>query len=115
MSKYKFVTNLNEDPHPKNSDIISFYQICTFPHPKNKMYNVRRFSINSNNEFAAIKNSFLSKSRLERFLKSKKNNQYAMYSTYDLNYVKYPTLSDILLLKSDILSNQYKHYGAAPF
>lgn len=114
MNKFKFVTNFDIDTENLN-DVISFYQLCTFPDPFKKMYNLRRFYINNKNEFIKIKNYLLNKSQLKQFFKCKKNNEYKLYSSFDFKSIDYPTLSDILLLKSDILSNKQNYYGYASF
>lgn len=115
MSKYKFVTNFENSEEEQNNNILFFYQICTFPDPVKKTYPLRQFTINNKNEFINIKKYNLKESQLKKFLGKKKSNEYSLFSTYDLETINYPSLSDILILKSDNLSNKYNYYGAAPF
>ena len=114
MSKYKFVNSFDE-PEPCNEPNISLYQIAAFADPKTNLYHARRFTINYNNEFVSVKNHYINKRMYRKLLKVKKNNEYKLFSVYDLENVGYPSLSDILLLKSDILSTNYDYYGYAPF
>jgi hypothetical protein len=113
MTTYKFVSNFNE-PEQQN-DLISFYQVASFSHPKNNTYHFRRFIINNDNHFVNIKEYFLNKKQFDKFIQKKKSNEYRMYSVYSLNTVAYPTLSDVLLVKSNTLKNNYNYYGYAPF
>ena len=114
MSKFKFVQSFDEQP-VCNIPNIHFYQLAAFADPKNKLYHVRRFTINSTNEFVGISDHYVNKRTFEKIIKKKKNNEYKVFSVYDLNSsVEYPSLSDILLLKSDILSTNYDYYGYAP-
>ena len=113
MSKYKFVQSFDEKtPCPEPN--IHFYQIAAFANPKTKLYHVRRFAINYNNEFVSSRNHYINKRTFDKLLKKKKNNEYKLFSVYDLADVDFPVLSDILLLKSDILSTNYDYYGYAP-
>ena len=114
MATYKFVSSFNE-PVDDNYN-ISFYQLSSFPDPKHKTYHLRKFIIdNNNNTFVDVKDYRLKKRQFEKFLKRKRGNEYKTYSVYDLDVVGYPTLSDILLLKSDILSTNHDYSGFAPF
>jgi hypothetical protein len=112
--KYKFVENFDDEKDYSN--IVSYYQICIFPDPHKKMHHVRRFYINDKNEFVQVKDYLLTSSKMKLFLKKKKKNEYTLYSTYNLSDIEYPTLSDVYMLKSDILNHlEYCNYGAAPF
>ena len=114
MSTYKFVNNFDNTVQQEEQQ-LSFLQIASFPNPKTKLYHVRRFIIDGKNEFAGIKEYFLSKRRYDKLLQRKKKNQYKLYSVYNLNIINYPCMSDILMLKSDILGSNYDYYGFAPF
>lgn len=115
MSKYKFVNSFDEKTKPV-CDVpdIHFYQLAAFADLKTKLYHVRRFTINSTNEFVGVSDHYVNKRTFDKILKRKKNNEYKVFSVYNLNSVEYPSLSDILLLKSDILSTNYDYYGYAP-
>lgn len=118
MTTYKFVSNFNEQDNNDNkndNNNKSFLQIASFPNPKTKTYHVRKFIIDSNNTFAGVKDYSLNKKQFNKLLMRKNNNEYKMYSVYDLNIVNHPSLSDILLLKSSTLNNNYNYYGYAPF
>ena len=113
MSKYKFVNSFDE-PECTAEPNINFYQLAIFADLNTKLYHIRRFTINQNNEFVAVRNHYINKRTFDKFLKKKKNHEYKMFSVYELDNVNYPTVSDILLLKSDILSTNYYHYDYAP-
>ncbi|ARF09805.1 hypothetical protein Indivirus_3_54 [Indivirus ILV1] len=113
MTTYKFVNSFKETC-ANNEPNVNFYQIAAFADLETKLYHVRKFTINCSNEFISVRNHNISQRSLDKLIKLKKNNEYKLFPVYDLNYVDYPSLSDILLLKSDMLSNNYYHYGYAP-
>lgn len=112
--KYNFVNNFNDTPGT-NSPLVSFYQLATFPNPKTNKYLLRRFIIDENNNFKQIKHYQLSQTSYNKFLKLKKPNEYKLLAVYDFTSVNYPSVADILFLKSAILSNNYDYSGYAPF
>ena len=113
MTTYKFVNSFKEEC-ANNEPNVDFYQIAAFADQKTNMYHIRKFTINCSNEFIAVRNHYIKKRTLDRFIRTKKYNQYKTFPVYDLEYVDYPSLSDILLLKSDLLSTNYYYYGYAP-
>ena len=116
MTTYKFVNNFdNCNEQNSNDNLIHFYQVSSFPNPKNGKYHLRKFVINNDNHFVNIKEYLLNKKYFDKFIQKKKSNEYRMYSVYNLNTVNYPSFSDILLLRSDTLKNNYNYYGYAPF
>jgi len=113
--KYQFVTRKEPEIANTKNNISFYYQICTFPQPNTKRFNMRKFIINGNNEFIGIKNFNLTKKQCKKFFKYKKDHEYKCYTTYTLDDVALPTLSDITLSQSSILSNNYNYTGFAPF
>lgn len=113
MATYKFVNDFNLTPKPNN--LTTFYQLSSFPNPKHGKYELRRFLVNDENEFVEIKNYLIDKKQYNKFIKYRKRQTYKIYSVYDLTLVSYPTLSDILQSRSDMLSSDYDYYGCAPF
>lgn len=114
MATYKFVNSFDEQ-NTTNKVLLSYFQVCLFPNPKTNKYQIKRFIINENSEFAGVKNYFLSKSKHEKFLAFKKQNEYKLLSVYDLNGIDYPTQADISVLTSKMISNNIDYYGFAPF
>ena len=112
-------TNIKNVKNIKNKENIKpvskFYQICSFQNPHTNKYHVRKFIINSKNEFASIKEYKLSKTQYKKLLEIKKTNEYKCYSTYDLKNISYPNYSDILTLKSNMITDNNDYYGFAPF
>ena len=113
MHSYQFTNNFNKQK--KNNKITYYYQLASFLNPKTNLYELRRFTINSKNEFLEIKNYLLNKKQFDDFLINKKQNEYKIFSVYDLSIIDYPILSDILISKSDILNTSYNYSGYAPF
>lgn len=114
--RYHFVTpTIVEENKDAKKPIIFFYQICTFKNPDNGMYHLRRFTINSKNEFMDIKNYILTKKQRKKFLRETKCHKYKCYDTYTLENINYPSLADIMTSQSDILSMRYNYSGFAPF
>lgn len=93
----------------------AFLQIAMFPNKKTNQYNVRKFTINNNNEFVDIKDYYLSKKSYDLLLSKKRSHEYKFFAVYDLNNTPYPTMADIHMLRSDMIGNNYNHYGFAPF
>lgn len=93
---------------------VKFYQIAIFPDMQTKKYHIRKFVIDSNNEFIDIKNYKVTKDELNLFLSKKKICSYKKYSTPDLNNVSYPTTADISLARSPILDD-VNYSGFASF
>jgi hypothetical protein len=115
--KYKFIQQKIDDDQLDNSidDIKFYYQICTFPDQFNNKYHMRKFVINNDNEFIAINDYHLNKKQCKKFFSIKKPHEYKCFSCYSLEDINYPNMSDILMLKSDILSNDCDYSGFAPF
>lgn len=118
--RYRFVTKNSYDPdeNAQSEDLNSFsffYQICAFPHPKTDKYHMRKFVINSKNEFLHTREYFLTKSQCKKFFKIKKQHEYKCYPVYTLNNINYPSLGEILDSRSSILNNNYDYSGYAPF
>lgn len=113
MTTYKFVGSFEEECCNKEPN-ISYYQIAGFPDRTTNMTHVRKFTINCSNEFIRVRNHHVSKKTLDKLLRMKKSNEYKLFPVYNLEYIDYPSTSDILLLKSSILTNNFDHYGYAP-
>ncbi len=112
---HKFVSSFNQQTKQNITQTKSFLQIANFPNSKTKLYHVRKFIINDDNEFVNVKDYFLNKHTYDKLFNIKKKHEYKLYAVYDLNTVDYPTMADILALKSDILGANYNYYGFAPF
>lgn len=119
MAYYKFVNSFKGEEVNKEPN-ITYYHVAAFSKrdplvnnnkglPKgspNGLYHVRKFIIDHNGEFINVKNYYVSKRVLVKLLKHKKDNQYKVFPVYDLNIIDYPTLPDILLMKSSLLSDK---------
>jgi len=114
--QYKFVSNFDDDVKPLQLPTVHFYQVCTFPNPKTKKYQLRRFTVNENNEFVDVKAGQIDETKYNQFIKTQHVNKYKPYSVYSIEDVSYPTLSDILLCRSDIMGHRDNNYsGFAQF
>ncbi len=112
------LNRLNEDDENIETTYqnrLSYYQICIFPNPKTKRHQVRKFILNRKNEFESIKDYFISERRYKKLLQIKNVNEYKCFSAYDLRGVEYPTLSDISMARSEMISNDHGYYGYAKF
>jgi hypothetical protein len=117
MTTYKFITKLNQHESPFMTPLASqtsFYQIALHPNPKNKLYHVRKFKIDENDNISSMSEYNIPKNKYEQLIKSKKQNEYKQYSVFDLKSVGYPQRGDVLLLKSNILSSGNNYTGFAP-
>lgn len=114
--KYFFASSMsetlyNDAPLP----VIKFYQICAFPNPLSKNYEIREVIINCNNDIEKFRTLFVSKKVHSKVLKTLKENQYRLYATVDLNSIELPSCSDISLARSGILNNDSDYTGYAKF
>lgn len=119
MSKYTFVTKstqLNQTPFLRPSpSITSYYQIALHPNPKTKLYHIRKFKIDENDNITKMSEYNVQKSQYEQLIKSKKPHQYKLFSVLDLKNTNYPQKGDILMLKSNILASSTSYTGYASF
>lgn len=115
--KYHFGGPSEETPSPDldASNLSFFYQICAFPHPKTGKYQMRKFVVNSKNEFINIQDYYLNKNQCRKFFATKRDHEYRSYPTYSLSDVTRPHMSEILMSKSQIMNNNYDYTGFAPF
>ena len=114
--KYKFVTpNTSNKEEAEPEQFTFFYQICTFPNPNNQKFHMKKFVINSKNEFINVSEYYLTNNQCKKFFNIKKKHEYKCYPVYSLNDVNTPSLGEILGSKSDILNNTYDYTGYAPF
>ncbi len=90
-----------------------FYQIASHPHPKTNKHHVRVFVIDNDDNFNDVRDYNIDKSQYNRLLNSKKVNEYKLYSVFALDQINYPTMSDILLLKSSNIANTNQYYDYA--
>ena len=110
-----YIFNSSSDIPNNNNNTYNFYQISVFPNPRTNKFHIRKFIINSNDEFLDIIDYHLTKHKYHKFLKFKKIHEYKLFSTFSLDNISYPSMADISLLKSDNLSNNYNYSGFAPF
>jgi hypothetical protein len=115
--KYNFITNNNSSEIYSVDDTISyFYQICIYANPNTNTFHMRKFAINSKNEFINIKSFYLRKSEHKKFFKKKKDFQFRSYPAYSLDEIDVPSLSDILMAKSSMVNDDNLTYdGYAQF
>lgn len=112
--KYVFSTRQSQELTYKTPDTVTkFYQICGHTNPKTHLHCVRTIYINGSNEFIKIEEKCYSKQIVDKFIEKHKVNNRIIYSTYDLNSVPLPTLGEILVAKSEILSNDMSYSGFA--
>ena len=106
-TNFKFGTNSVQDELLYNPPIRQFkyYQLCSFMNPTTKKYHIRRFIMNSKNEFLNIQELHIDTKKYKKFIKTHKPNEYKLFGTYDLNQIAYPSLGDITIIQSPILDN----------
>jgi len=115
MIKYKFVdTNNPPVPYKPEQNISYYYQVAIFFNKKLNGYHIRKFFINSDNDVIDAREYILTPSQFKKFIRNTKPNIYRTYSVYSLYNIQYPHISDILLLKSNILSKDHDYTGYAP-
>jgi len=111
---YKFVSSF-ENNDKEDKTVSYYYQICTFVNPKHGKYEVKKFIINSKNEFNDIKKYLLNEQQLNNLINNTKKHKYKLFSVYNVDNINHPTLADILQSNSNILSTSYNYSGFAPF
>ena len=116
-TNFTFGTNSVQDEllyNPPKRD-FKYYQLCSFKNPWTQKYHIRRFIMNSKNEFTNIQELYINSKQYQRFVKTHKPNEYKMFGVYDLNQVAYPSLGDIAIIQSPILENDNGYGGFAKF
>ena len=101
--------------YKEDEKLYKYYQVCTFMNPHTEKYRVRRFVVNGKGQFVNIQERDYTEREYQMFLKHKKPNEYKLFSTYDLNYVNYPTAGDLQIAQSPILSNDADYTGYSMF
>lgn len=113
MNTYKFVSSFDEPLDEGTTK--SYYQVAQFADRSTHLHHIRKYIVNGQNEFESVKEYNISKSKYKKLLQIKQKHEYKLYAVYDLNIVGHPTVTDILLLKSNILSTKYDYTGYSPF
>lgn len=114
--KYVFITPSNTSLYNDTPlDEIKIYQICGFPNPKTKLFEIREVLVNGENEVKAFRNLNVTKSVQRKLLKNLRDNKYRLYSTYTLAYIELPSCNDISLSRSGMINNDSDYSGYAPF
>lgn len=104
-TKYVFPKSANEfKQEPIEKTFSFFFQIAMFPNSAGK-YHMRKFIVDSNNNFANIEEYYLNRKQCKKFYKIKKQNQYKAYNVNCLDNIQVPTLNDIYTAKSENLSS----------
>ena len=116
-TNFKFTSYNSQDEYLYNppSRIFKYYQLCSFKNPNNGKYHIRRFVVNSNNEFISIDDKYIDSKGYKRFVQSHRLNEYKLHNTYDLNHIAYPCLGEITIIQSPILENNGDIGGFAKF
>lgn len=102
ITKVKF--KIENDNDQKSSNTFIFYQICRFP--VDKLYNVRKLTIND--EFTIIKSRErnVTKGELKKFIKNSPQSKFTIYPTFNFDNVGPPDPEEILTAHSLILNGR---------
>ena len=116
-TKFRFIPNTNKQLSNGNYNpgSINYFQIASFANPHTNKYHLKRFMINENNQFIGIKEYHLKKCQLDKFILTKKQNEYKMFSSYSLSNISYPNNGDISMARSQILEEDSLYSGYAKF
>lgn len=92
------------DDIKKTDDITFFYQLTMFNDSKGK-FHMRKFVVDSNDNFIKIDNYLLNKKQYKNFFKeyANKRHKYKLYNTRTLDEINPPTLNDINTTRSSNL------------
>lgn len=116
--KYYFTTpkssveNYMYNPTIQNK-ITIFYQVCVFKNPWTHKYHIRKFVLNANNEFVEIKDYQLTEKIYKKFTEGLGQHKHKYYSTYSLDDIAYPHMSEILTAQSELFTNETDYFGFA--
>jgi len=103
--KYKLKHTDPELIYNPSPNTFSFYQICIFPRPDNKLCSVRKIIYNEKYEIIDIKNKDYTKKKINNFTDKTKSHRYKLYSTYDIDLIDLPGPEQVLNANSDLLNN----------
>jgi hypothetical protein len=116
-TNYKFVSPNSQSEYTYNpqSNVFKYYQLCSFKNPYNNKYHIRRFVMNSKNEFVSVNEKYIDAKEYKRFVQSHRLNEYKLHNAYDLNYIAYPSLGEITIIQSPILQTDSDYSGFSKF
>ncbi|ARF09246.1 hypothetical protein Catovirus_2_195 [Catovirus CTV1] len=114
-TRYVFKNNntkcdLAYNPEPAT---YKFYQVCLYKDPNSNKYHIRRCLINEHCKFIGTEEKKVSEKKYQYFLKTKKQNEYKLYPTTNLELVDLPNPGDILQVQSPLLNNNNDYSGYA--
>ena len=113
--KYKFKTIDNHLGYKPEPNMVKFYQVCHFKHPKTGKYHVRKCLFNEQGKLMSVTEKRYTVSQIKKFFELHKDNEYKTYATYDLQLVDYPSQDQLILSQSSLLNNNHNNYDYAPF
>ena len=102
--------DLNYKPDPI---LFKFYQLCLFANEYTKKHKIRRCILNEHQEFVNIEERDFSERQFKKFIKERRQNEYKIYSTSDIELIDIPNPGDILQAQSTLLNNDYEYTGFA--
>lgn len=112
---YIFGESRGDNVEIENVTNTNYYQICTYKEPRTDKYCLRKFIINSKNEFIEMSEYLLTKKQIKKFYANKKPHEFKCYPSYNFDNIGYPNLGEVNLANSRILSNNHEYSGFAPF
>ena len=109
MSKYNYIISSRKDNDIYDNSLVNikkilFFQISIFP-TEYKKYCVRFFEINSLGKILKVSEGLCSKKIIKKIISNLNINQYRMFNTYNLKYIKFPTGGEISVIISNLLDN----------
>jgi hypothetical protein len=110
---FNFIQKTHQDEllYNPSRQYYKYYQLCSFKNPKINKYHIRRFIMNSMQEFTDIKELYINDKQFNKFKDSHKLNEYKMYNAYNLSNIPYPSLGEISIIMSPMFENNNLDYG----
>jgi hypothetical protein len=103
-------SNDDEYTYKPSPSLNKYYQVCAFKNRTTNKYDVRKFVINEHGNFISVTNRRYNDVQYAKFFKEHRQNEYKLYSTYNLDLIDYPKSGEVSLTQSSILNNDYSNY-----
>lgn len=94
---------------------IKFYQICGFPNPKTRKFEIREVLIDGDNNIKTYRKINVDETVHKKLLNALRDNKYRLYSTFNLDNIDLPSCNDITLARSDMINMDNDYTGYAKF
>ena len=115
MNNIKFNKPNDDMVYKPDKRIDSFYQICKFKNPTNKLHEVRKIIFNQLGDVLKISEKQYDSNKIKSFVHIHGQNKYKIYPVSSLQYLDLPNGNDMTEVQSELLNNNSTYYDYKKF